>query len=218
VFRGRPSAERRRHLAIAATMLLALALAMSPWWWRNYQVTGHFVATTTQVGASLYDGLNPDAHGGSDMRFVPPFFALQEQADATQETPPEGLFEERLDRRLRDASVTWARDNPGRVAQLALIKLGRLWNVWPNAQDLGSWTTRMLLAASYLPLIGLAVVGTWLSWREHPHLVFCLLPAGYLTSLHVVFVSSLRYRQPAIFTFSILAAVAICGLWERRWR
>ncbi len=65
--------QRRRQLAIGAAMLAALVLVMLPWWIRNARVTGHFVATTLQTGASLYDGLNPKADGSSNMDFVPAF-------------------------------------------------------------------------------------------------------------------------------------------------
>jgi hypothetical protein len=55
---------------IAATCLLAgLAATLTPWTIRNAFVTGHFVPTTLWVGPSLYDGLNPEAKGDSDMQF-----------------------------------------------------------------------------------------------------------------------------------------------------
>ena len=74
------------------------------------------------MGASLYDGLNPGATGASDMSFrdTPEFRTLAElDQDAT------------LTRRALD----FARSNPLRVLELALIKLGRYWSPWPNAED-----------------------------------------------------------------------------------
>ena len=96
-------------------MLAALCVAMLPWWIRNAYVTGRFVPTTLQIGASLYDGLSPSATGASDMEFVPTFVAQERQRDVWATEGGGALFEVRLDRRMRDESVTWAADNPARV-------------------------------------------------------------------------------------------------------
>ena len=85
---------------------------MSPWWIRNYQVAGQFVPTTLQVGASLYDGLNPQATGASDMRFTTEYHRVQKLDDAAAGRSSDG-FEVRLDRRLRDDAWAWARTHPG---------------------------------------------------------------------------------------------------------
>jgi hypothetical protein len=182
---------------------------MSPWWLRNYLVAERFVPTSLQVGASLYDGLSATATGASDMRFVAQFIAEQRAADAAQGAITTGLFEDRLDRRMRNAALRWARENPSRVTQLSAIKFARMWNLLPNASEFQSNTLRLILAASYGPVMLFALIGTWrFARRDWPYLL-CLLPAIYLTCLHVVFVSSIRYREPAMLPLIVLAAGAL---------
>ena len=204
-----------RHLPIAVCMLLGLVAAMLPWWIRNAYVTGHFVPTTLQVGASLYDGLNPDATGASNMDFVRRYEAEQRQADGQSLGDRQESLERRLDRRMRDDAVAWARANPGRVVQLAGVKFLRMWNVWPNEPALSSrWFVRWAVFFTYTPLLILAIIGAWrTAGRGWPY-ILCWLPAVYLTLLHVVFVSSIRYRDPAMLALLALAAGA--GLVRRR--
>ena len=201
--------DRQRQLVIGAIMLAAFALAMCPWWVRNYRIAGRFVPTSLQVGTSLYDGLHPGATGASEMSFVFQFGQQQARGDAemiaTGRKPP-GIFEDRLDRRMRDASIAWARANPRRVLELAWAKLLRMWSPIPNAQEFGSLPLRLILALTYTPVLVLGLIGAWrFGLRGWPY-VLCLLPAVYFTLLHVVFVSSIRYRQPAMLLIIVLAA------------
>jgi hypothetical protein len=203
------SGERKRHLATGLVVLVALVLVMAPWWARNWRVTGRFVPTTLQVGASLYDGWNRHATGGSDMRPVARFRAIQRRQEAAMASPPAGTFEWRLDRRLRVAAIDWARENPRQVVRLMGVKLVRLWNIWPNEPALRAWPLRLVVMAGYIPVL---ICGIWglgrFARRGWPY-VLCALPAVYFTMLHVVFVSSIRYRQPAMLTLIVLAAGAI---------
>ncbi|MGQ9576036.1 MAG: hypothetical protein ACUVUC_12035 [Thermoguttaceae bacterium] len=202
---------RRRHLVLGAVMMVSLAIAMLPWWLRNARLTGRFVPTTLQVGASLYDAWNPQATGASD------FTVVREAADAIRRQiqagqPPAATpqdWEYELDRRLRHEAIHWARSHPGRAVQLAWIKLRRMWNIWPNEPSLAAWPIRWGWALSYVPILALAIWGAAKSLRRGWPYVLCCLPALYLTLLHMVFVSSIRYRQPALAPLVILAAQAI---------
>ncbi|MFO0871996.1 MAG: glycosyltransferase family 39 protein [Pirellulales bacterium] len=209
-------AGRRRGWQVGLPLLVGLILVMAPWWWRNYRLTGRFVPTTLQVGASLYDGWRPDAEGGSDMRFVARFIEEQRSADAASTTPLTGTFEERLDRRQRDAALDWARNHPARVAELVWIKLVRMWSPVPNAAEMSSGTLRIVTAVGLLPLLLLAAWQTARRWRSGDFVLPLWLPALYLTNLHVIFVSSLRYRQPALLPLLVLAAGGIVACWDRR--
>jgi hypothetical protein len=203
---------RRRNLIIGALMIAALALTMSPWWLRNYRITGRFVATSLQFGASLYDGWNPLATGASDMRFVPGFVEAQLAADTLSKAPPAGTFEQRLDHRLADAAITWAGANRMRVVQLAVVKFARMWSPLPNAVEFQSWWFRLVMLLSYAPLIVAASCGAWRHVRGGWPYLLCTVPAIYLTLLHMVFVSSIRYREPAMLPLIVLAA----GAWTKR--
>jgi hypothetical protein len=199
--------NRRRQLAIGAVMGAALIAGMAPWWIRNAQVTGHFVPTTLVVGASLYDGLHPGATGASDMSFVAEHTAL-EHAQDEQATD---IIEYRLDRRLARESLAWAWSHPGRAAQLAWIKFARMWNVWPNEGAFRGWAVRLVVAVTYVPLLLLGLVGAWRYTAWGWPYALAWLPAVYLTLLHVIFIGSLRYREPAMLALAVLAAGVLAG-------
>lgn len=209
---------RRRHRVLAIPLLLGLAVVMSPWWWRNYQITHRLVLTTLQVGASLYDGLSPQATGASDMRFVPEFQAAQRAADASADAseaqPLVGTFEERLDRRLRDASLAWVRAHPDQAARLAVVKFLRMWNVVPNSSEMGGRLLRVVVAIGYVVVMAAAIFGSGRLSRTTTPIWLFWMPALYLTCLHVIFVSSIRYRQPTLLPLMAVGAAAVVA-WRR---
>ncbi|MCH2123453.1 MAG: glycosyltransferase family 39 protein [Pirellulaceae bacterium] len=199
--------ERGKVLGVFALMLLVLCGTMTPWWIRNYRVAGRFVPTTLQVGASFYDGLNPQATGASDMSEFPfQFYLQQKREDRAASELPQEIFEYRMNQRLKTAAIGWATQHPGKALQLAGVKLGRIWNPLPNdVQSRGS-AMSLLVLASYLPILGLALAGAW-RFADRQHFCWLLtLPAVYFTLLHMIFVSSIRYRQPAMLALIVLAS------------
>jgi 4-amino-4-deoxy-L-arabinose transferase-like glycosyltransferase len=210
-----PSA-RTKHLQIGGVMIAALAVTMTPWWIYTYSVAGRFVPTSLQVGASLYDGLNPNATGASDMRFVSrfegQFRSLEHTLNGNREARSAPVDEVAVDARMKEESLAWARANPSIVAQLALIKFRRMWSSWPNAAEFQSIKLRLVLMLSYVPAIILAAIGFWRSYKLGWPVYLLLLPAVYFTLLHMVFVSSIRYRQPAMIPLLVLSAVGVSWL------
>jgi hypothetical protein len=145
--------------------------AMSPWWIRNFAITGKFVPTTLQVGASLYDGWHPGATGSSDenMDFVLGFLVDQKREDellAKQGIPLESTFEWRADRRMRSAAIAWALENPSDVMRLGLLKLRKTWAPLPVAREVGQPWIRWSEGLGYGFLVLFAGYGAWLGRRE----------------------------------------------------
>ncbi len=209
------SGRRWRRLQQLAVMAAAFVVCMAPWWIRNYRVVHAWTPTTLQVGASLYDGLSPEATGASDMRFVPRFREALQQRDQQASEPPEEPFEVRLDRSMRDASIAWAKAHPSEVVRLMGVKFVRVWNPFPNDRQFGSAAARWITLVGFFPLLALSMMGL-IRWRRSSLAWLCAAPAFYFTALHLIFVASIRYRQPAMLAATVLAAAALQPLLARR--
>jgi 4-amino-4-deoxy-L-arabinose transferase-like glycosyltransferase len=189
----------------AILWLCGAALVMCPWWARNAQVYGRFVPTALWLGASLHDGLNPRATGASDMSFLgdPDVWSLDEQDQ---------------DVALTQKALRYARENPGRALALAVVKLGRFWSPWPNAEGFRSLAVTAGGLALELPLFGLFALGAWKRRRDLRVWVLAAGPLIYFSALHLVFASSTRYRIPAEMPALALAACGwlTLGAWRRK--
>jgi 4-amino-4-deoxy-L-arabinose transferase-like glycosyltransferase len=196
----------RRACARAARGALICALGvvvvMGPWWVRNAMIYGRFVPTALWMGASLYDGLNPKATGASDMSFL-----------FDRDIWP--LDEQDHDAELTRRAVAFAREYPGRVLSLAVVKLGRYWSPWPNAEGFQSKVLGIASAAVELPLFGLMALGGWDRRRDPRAWALLAGPLLYFCALHLVFASSMRYRIPG--EMPALGLAAIGGIKIKDW-
>lgn len=189
---------------------VAFSAVMTPWIARNVNVYGKFVPTTLNVGESLYDGWNPDADGSSNMAFV----ELRKKEVGAAATPAEEADE---NERWKREAVAWAKEHPERAAWLATVKLWRFWSPWPNAAEFQSPLVVVgCTAFSLVAYVG-AAVGVVVLWRQGnwAALAVGLIPILYFMALHAAFVSSVRYRVPAMPTFVLLAGAGIAWLWNR---
>jgi len=191
-------ADRTKRGLISALLLMAgLAVALLPWTIRNHQVTGHCIPTTLWVGPSLYDGLNPQANGDSDMTFI--------ENDGVYQR----MSEYDADQYYRRAAWDYAVKHPGKTAELALAKQARYWSPWPNAAQFRNWALIIPLAAFFALVMGLAAYG---GWRVRDRFWLCFLAAAplfYFAAIHSLFVGSIRYRLPAEYPLLILTAIGL---------
>ncbi len=194
---------RRTAFQGALLVLVGAVLTMSPWWARNARIYGRFVPTALWLGASLYDGLNPQATGASDMAFLADP-ALRELDELGQNAA------------LTQRAVDFARSNPRRVLELAAIKLGRFWSPWPNASEYRSAVLAVASTLLVVPLYLLMLMGAWI--RRHDLRAWVLLagPVLYFCAVHLVFVSSIRYRIPGEPAALGLAAIGLRSI-AKRW-
>jgi hypothetical protein len=214
------------QLTIFGLSLLTFCGTMLPWWSRNAAITGRFVPTTLQVGLSLYDGLHPGASGASDegMAFATRIQGDQRAADKRATEKLSSTFEYRVDLRAKAEALTFARQNPSEVARLAFRKLLKTWSLWPVAADGQFSSTRLALSIGTASILFLACIASYrlltrpetlaIDWPTLSLLV-CWLPCLYFTLLHMLFVGSIRYREPAVFVLCSLAGLALAALVTR---
>jgi len=190
---------RKTAVMLVAAMAVVAALVVLPWGIRNKKVTGHWVFTTLGVGASLYDGVGPQADGSSDMNFL---HSMPELAQ---------MDEYARDRYLSDRAIDAVVDDPGHAARLALVKAWRFWSPVPNSSDFRStlYVVVSLLAVTPVYVFAiLAILSRALGLRQF----FILIgPPVYMTLVHMVFVGSTRYRAP-VMPFVVMTAAAYAAL------
>jgi 4-amino-4-deoxy-L-arabinose transferase-like glycosyltransferase len=214
-----PRPRRFATILAGGLILLTMLAALLPWGLRNRQVTGHFTFTTFWMGPSLYDGLNPHATGESDMQFY------------DQDNLMRYLSEYEVDQYYRQAAKDFVHDHPLRALQLMGNKAWRYWKPWPNAAQFDQLSSRVIVCLFFLPLLILAVWGACVVWKKaiagsseqensgspptaaRLNAIWTVVllsgPIFYFAGLHLIFVSSLRYRLPAEYPFSILAAIGL---------
>ena len=125
------------------------------------------------------------------------------------------LFEIELDQKLQKASLDWVKANPGKALKLAGVKFLRLWNIVPNEKAFSSPAIKGILILTNAPIILLGLLGSIVLLRRHVKFWLLWLPALYLTGLHMIFVSSLRYRTPAMSGLMIATAFVVVELYYK---
>ncbi len=181
-------------------LLCGIGVSMAPWTIRNYCVTGHVVPTTLWVGPSLYDGLHPAATGDSDMQFIEEDRLLL------------SMSEYEMDREYRRRAWDFVVHHPLRTAWLAVKKQQRYWSVLPNAEQFRDQRLQVIVCLTVVPLLAFGLGGLWMSRRDLEFVILTAGPVLLFAALHLLFVGSLRYRLPAEYSLSVMAAVGVRGL------
>jgi len=184
-----------RSIAVSLALFIGLTVFLTPWVVRNYKITNEFVPTTLWTGKSLYEAVGPQADGGPAMDKI-----------RLDEPPNAGEYE--FNRYYIEQSKAEIRKNPARFARLALIKFTRFWNIFPNSPDHRSLRYKLISAIFVIPLVIGAIMGMIRhvsDWKRLWPLI--ALPVFY-TLIHMVFVSSIRYRAPIMGCIIVLAVGA----------
>jgi len=186
-------AKRRWIIYFGATLIV-----LFPWALRNHFRLHEWIWTSTNSGITQYDGFNPVATGASDQSFVRDMPQLS-QMDEIQRS-----------RYLNNLAGQFIRGHPWTCVKLTLLKIGRLWSPIPLSSQFGSRPLYVAAGLIYtVPLFLLCLNGLSGLGISRRGRVLLLLPALYLTVVHGLSVSSLRYRLPAEPMLAVVAASGV---------
>lgn len=222
-------ASWRAGLGSVLALGAGFALVVAPVAIRNAAVSGEWIPFTYNFGYNLYVGNHPEATGGFSL------ITGTHQVRAGSGVAADGGSE--LDGREYLAKVEgvdlgpgassrywaakarrYAAEHPGRVARLALSKLGMLWNRREYAQIENADEFHAMagpLGLPFAPLGALALTGLWFAWRRGPAGRFLLGYATVMTLVIAPFFVTDRYRHHLVPATALLAAVAIAEIVER---
>ncbi|HUO08754.1 MAG TPA: glycosyltransferase family 39 protein [Phycisphaerae bacterium] len=198
-----------RHVRIAAIGVVVstaiVLVSLLPWQTRNFAIFhSHFFRLTTLEGISLYEAVYPDADGSpkQDIIQLPPDMSPMNEAQRNDE----------WNRR----AWQYIRNDPGRIVLLALRKFARTWSPWLNASEFRNSRLQFAIAAWYIPLFLLGLLGLVLAPFPRGIKGLLLIPILYFSAVHSLFLGSVRYRAPLMPIVCIFAAAGIMTLLQRR--
>jgi len=185
----------RAGVASAVVMVMLL-----PWAYRNHQVLGKWIWTTTNGGVTLYDGFWPGATGASDQRFLQT--EQVDEASVRDEVSRTSYYSAKA----RSAIVA----DPMRALRLAVVKVARMWSPVPLSSEYAGVKYWVVALAFSLPFDVLVIVGLCRSrMLTLPAKVLLTTGALYFTAIHAASVGSLRYRVPVEPPMAVIAACAL---------
>lgn len=197
--------EKGRKVLSPLIFILASVMIIVPWTWRNYLHFGKFVPLTVSAGHTLYLGNNPTATGGKGGDWK-----LGE--DSSFPSDVDSLFTLQTDEELKARAWGYIRNNPGRFFQLSFKKFINMWRpFYSNSSSVSKGVSFL----SYIPIMAFAIWGIYLTlpqWRLS--LLFYLFIFTFVI-VHMLTISTIRYRYPAMPMLVLLAGVGIVRTWER---
>jgi hypothetical protein len=180
---------------------------MTPWWLHNYSAYHSFVRLNLGSGVALYSGNNPSNQtGGGDVNLKAKLVRFRQIADPIAQ-----------DKALQSAALHYIQENPTRFIIQAFQHFQRFWYPWPYTEEYSGNIYKVISLCSFVPVLLMALVFLVLEGRAYfRRIAPLLLFIAYLTSVHMVFPGSLRYRLPLEPFLIILAAAGTTGL-KKRW-
>ena len=216
----------RRRAAWVAVFIGASLAVLLPVGYRNYQVGGEFLVSTSQLGPNFYIGNNPHASGTYEPLVPERGDTIFEREDATRlasAAAGRALSAGEVSDYWLSLSFAYIRTQPmhwlGLMGKKVLLTLNAA--ELPDTESIEAYAgdsriLRALLWLNFGVMLPLAVFGVWVAragWRRQ------LILYGMFASLAMtvaIFYVVARYRHPLVPLVLLFAAAGLSGLSDMR--
>ena len=185
-------------------------LLMSPWWYHNFQKYGHWVRLNLGDGIVFYSGNNPMNHSGGGI------FGKGPSADVDTsefDSIPHAFYRNQA---MKEAALEYIWNNPLNFMKMMGVKFCRFWRIWPYTPYFSSVVYQLVSVLSFGPiLLGsiFFVIRYGETYKKRLFPAYMLI--FYLTVVHMVTISSIRYRFP-LEPFLVIFATGWLFSWSER--
>jgi 4-amino-4-deoxy-L-arabinose transferase-like glycosyltransferase len=228
-----------RRMALGVGLVVAVAIALLPWTLRNYLVLDRPVVVSSGFGTKLWQGNNEGAAGDADDREL--YYDQDVWRERIAALPP--AERAAVEARYRDAAaritalaaerndihhandvvlgplaLEFIRTHPRRTVELFAQKLWTLFLPFSKTIVTNSDTTtlkRTVAAASYLPILALAMLGVWSSAGRTRGLTVIYGLLVSIAGTYALLTACTRFRLPLDPYLVLFAAAGIITLTER---
>jgi 4-amino-4-deoxy-L-arabinose transferase-like glycosyltransferase len=220
--------KQGRWLRTAAFAVM-FSLPLGAWVARNYVAYHEFVLVNASSGINFWTANNETYYRYGKAAVVNDCVVMehtqfcQEWLDTIYELLESNLTEDQRriewERMYWEKGMQFVRESPARFAQLSVRRFLEFWSPIPNAvvdkPDTGGAARDWISAASYTPVLLLALAGFWLSRAQWPRLIPVYLYFGAFSCAYSVFLPATRYRLSLDYFLVIVAAYALQRAWLR---
>ncbi len=211
--------------------ILIFITLMTPWWIHNYKQYNKFIMFNLAAPHTLFIGNNPlnNSGGGviiddNDIKKFPnrfsekhsdfsydllkgyPGFEYDPNKDKIVFTEGVNAALDRYDSYL-EYSLNYIKNNPSRFIELSIKKFIRFWRLWPYSQEFNKLHYIIISIISFVPMVFLFSLYCIKYLKNFEKKTFPLiLMIFYFNFVHMILISSIRYRFP-IENFIIILAI-----------
>jgi len=180
----------KKTLMFQLIYFLVYVFFMTPWWIHQYSKYGEFVRLNLGDGIVLYSGNNPLNESGGGVGRKNGKSDMDLSQFQSIDNPIQRNYE------LKRAAYDYIVENPSRFVELGIKKFFRFWRLWPYADEYKSHQIIISSILSYGLVLFLSIGFFYkrhIGFKEISPIIALIV---YLTLVHTVTISSIRYRFP----------------------